>query len=268
MLRYLGWGPRRFGKHPMYIHQRANWEFFAVVRGRCGALYPEGGKTILCERRLWVFPPEVIHGWGGKKEEPCHVSVFHFGAAPPLLEKVARERGHLECELTTAEARRIQQLVTELRPHYERMTEKSLLVFESALLALSLLALKDISFDYAETKTGQSLRKVDAVLTWYSEHITEQPKLERVAGAMHLSVRHLRRLFWQARQEKPQQAFTRLRLQRAMELLSKSDIKLDAIAVKCGFSSASDFCRVFKSEHKISPDAWRRRVLPAYREPR
>ena len=52
-----------------------------------------------------------------------------------------------------------------------------------------------------------------------------------------------------------------------MELLSKSDLKLDAIAAKCGFSSASDFCRVFNSEHKISPDAWRRRMLPAYREP-
>ena len=268
MLRYLGSGARRFGKHPMYIHQRANWEFFAIVRGKTAPLFADGEHPALRERTLWVFPPQVAHGWAGKGTQPCHIAAFHFGAVPPLLEKIVHDHGHLEVALAAAEARRVQELAKLLRPHYEHMTEKSVLVFESALLELSLLAVKDIAFDRAETKSGHVLRKVEAVLTWYSEHITEQPKLERVAAAAHMSVRHLRRLFWQARSETPQQAFTRLRLQRAMELLSESDFKLDAIAAKCGFSSASDFCRVFKTQHKISPDAWRRQVLPAYREPR
>ena len=252
----------------MYVHERANWEFFAVVRGKCGVLYPNGAKPVLWERRLWVFPPEIAHGWAGRYDERCLIAVFHFGAVPPLLEKVVRENGHVECALSVAEARRVQELEKELQPHYHHMTERSMLVFERALLDLSLLALKDFSFEAAETKSALALRKVQAVLTWYAEHIAEQPKLERVADEAHVSVRHLRRLFWQVRQETPQQAFTRLRLQRAMELLSKSDFKLDAVAANCGFSSASDFCRVFKSQHKISPDAWRRQVLPAYQEPR
>ena len=60
---------------------------------------------------------------------------------------------------------------------------------------------------------------------------------------------------------------TKLRLQRALELLVNSSQTLDVIAGKCGFSSASDFCRVFKTQHKVSPDTWRREKLPEYAEP-
>lgn len=144
------------------------------------------------------------------------------------------------------------------------MTAQSVLVFDIAMLELALIALAGESFE--PLRGDVAVRKVEAVMTWYGEHMAEQPKLERVAAAVHLSVRHLRRLFWQARHQTPQQAFTALRLQRAMELLSNSDLKLDALAGKCGFSSASDFCRVFKANHKVSPDAWRREKLPDYRE--
>jgi len=69
----------------------------------------------------------------------------------------------------------------------------------------------------------------------------EQPKLDEVARAVNVSIRHLRRLFWQARQESPQAAFTRLRLERAMGLLSLSNLKLDAIAVSVGSPAAAIF---------------------------
>jgi AraC-like DNA-binding protein len=252
----------------MYVHRRTNWEFFAVVRGQCSVVVPEVDRLDLKERCLWVFPPDVAHGWAGQGAQSCAVAIFHFGTVPPLLEKVVRKKGWLERVLTATEARRIVELDRELRPHYQSMNEKSGLVFERALLELSLFALADMQFERTEPRREVALRKVESVLTWYNEHMAEQPKLELVADAVHVSVRHLRRLFWQARHETPQQAFTKLRLQRAMELLAESGQKLDAIAGKCGFSSASDFCRVFKSTHRVSPDAWRREKLPVYREPR
>lgn len=267
MLRYLGSGTRRFARYPMYVHERTNWEFFAVLRGDCYPVFPDGNGPRRSGPRLWVFPPGVPHGWNAASAQKGVVAVFHFGTVPPLLERTVLERKWFDRALTRTEVRQIEQLEKRLRPHYQHMTGKSLLVFEVGLLELSLLALAGETFDRPEPRGEAALRKVEAVLTWYGEHMAEQPKLERVAGAVHLSVRHLRRLFLQARHETPQLAFTKLRLQRAMELLSNSDEKLDAIAVKCGFSSASDFCRVFKAYHKVSPDSWRREKLPEYREP-
>jgi AraC family transcriptional regulator len=248
----------------MDVHQRTNWEFFAVLRGRCVPAFPSTPVAEAKAPRLWVFPPECAHGWRGGTSS---VVVFHFGTVPPILEKAVRARGWLEHALKPAEVRQVQQLERRLRPHYRRMTGKSLLHFEAALLELSLLALPEESCAPTESRGDLALHRVEGVLIWYGEHMAEQPKLESVAAAAHLSVRHLRRLFWQARHETPQQAFTKLRLQRAMEMLSNSGEKLEAIAGKCGFSSASDFCRVFKAYHKVSPDAWRRERLPDYREP-
>ncbi len=117
----------------------------------------------------------------------------------------------------------------------------------------------------AETVRGVALRKVEAALTWYAAHLTEQPKYDAVAHAIHVSERQLRRLFHQVRQESVHRAFTRVRLNRALELLSETNLKLEEIARRSGFSGAPDFCRVFKAHRKISPDAWRKHQLPAYR---
>ncbi len=250
----------------MYIHQRANWEFLAVVQGKCGALFPAAPAPALRRRFLWVFPPETAHGWKGQTSQACRVAIFHFGAVPSILDKLARARGHLERPLTASQAQRVLELHRELLPHYQHVTEKSLLIFEKALLELSLIVLEDVPFENSETKTGHAIRKVEASLTWYVEHIAAQPGLEQIAAAVHVSASHLRRLFWQARQESPQKAFAALRVQRAMELLSHTNLKLDAIASRCGFSSGSDFCRVFKNHQHISPDAWRKKQFPSYRE--
>ena len=267
VLRYLTTGLRHFGLQPMYVHQRSNWEFFAVLQGKCGPVFPGKQTPVLHQRHLWVLPPENAHGWIGHGVQRCRVAVFHFGTVPLVLDKTARARGHLERPLATSQVQRLLELQKELRPHYEHVTEKSLLIFEKALLELSLLALEDVPFETTETKADRAIRKVESSLTWYIEHIALQPRLEQVADAVHVSVSHLRRLFWQARKESPQKAFARLRVQRAIELLSHSDLKLEMIAARCGFSSSCDFCRVFKHHQGISPDAWRKKQLAPYQEP-
>lgn len=259
MLRYLGTGWRRFGLHPMYVHRRVNWEFCAVLDGRCGAVV-EGQSTTLRSRHLWLFPPDTAHGWAGAGPETCEVAVFHFGHVPDLLQRQAGGRAWLDRPLNAAQVRQIRQMAADLQPHYERMTGKSLLVFERALLDLALLMLEDVPgpADPMEGETG--VRKVEAALAWHAEHMSDQPKVDVVARAVHMSVRHLRRLFQVVRDESPLDAFTRQRLHRAMELLAHTPARLDEVARQCGFASTSDFCRVFQAHQKTSPGAWRRRL--------
>jgi AraC family transcriptional regulator len=267
MLRYLGSGIRRFGMYPVPAHQRVDWEFFAVVGGRCGSVLADTKTPVFRDRHLWIFPPETAHGWAAPRTARCRVAVFHFSHVPPLLERIARERGYIDRSLNAAQVRQVTEWERELRAPFQHATQKSQLIFDKVLLELSLLALEPLTFERFETQPNLALHKVETSLRWYSEHMSEQPKLEHVAQAVHISPSHLRRLFWQVRRENPLRAFTRLRLARAAELLAGSTEKIDAIASRCGFSSASDFCRVFKANHKISPDTWRREKLPAYVEP-
>jgi AraC family transcriptional regulator len=195
------------------------------------------------------------------------VAVFHYSHVPPLLERIARERGYIDRSLNAAQIRQVAAWERELRAPFRYATPKSQLIFDKVLLELSLLALEPLTFERFETQPNLAVHKVEASLRWYSEHMSEQPKLEHVAQAVHISPSHLRRLFWQVRQESPLRAYTKLRLARATELLAGSTEKIDAIAGRCGFSSASDFSRVFKANLKISPDTWRRDKLPPYVEP-
>ncbi len=65
-------------------------------------------------------------------------------------------------------------------------------------------------------------------------------------------------MFHDVRKKSPQMVFTQLRIQRAMELLARTDYKMETIALECGFASNTDFSRVFKKHRGTNPDAWRR----------
>ena len=266
MLRYLGHGSRQFGLRPVYIHRRANWEFFVVLSGRCGPLFEEEGVAQLASARMWVFPPQTAHGWAGSGSSTCDVGVFHYAAVPEPLERSVGEGGFIAVDLTPPQVRSLRKLVAELKPHVEKMTARSILVFQRALIDLSLIALDAVAPNPREIRSDFAMRKTESVLAWFADHMQQKPKLEAAAQAESLSVRHLRRLFQEARGESPQKAFTRLRVQRAMELLAQSERKLEDIVEVCGFSSSSDFCRVFKAWRGLSPHRWRQEVLRSCNE--
>jgi AraC-like DNA-binding protein len=156
MLRYLSGGVRRFGTMPIGPHSRLNWEFYAVVKGRCGVLLESGEKLPLRANCLWVFPPH---------------------------------------------------------------------------------------------------------------HVREQPGMEEVAAAVHVSSSHLRRLFVTVRHQSPRAVLVNAQIEIAMRLLAGSDLKIESVAAEAGFTSARDFSRVFSARKGCSPSEWRRKVQPPYVEP-
>jgi len=257
MLQYLTFGDRQFGRHPMPPHSRLNWEFYAVIKGRCAPLFPAGPDLSLQERQLWVFPPETIHGWKGDPRAECAVVCFHFAFVPSPLRELAQARRYQQCDLNEAQASRLLSLAQELRPHFEQPTNMSHLIFQRALLELTLLALSNVKEEPLPELSQTMGHKVDAAIAWYLEHLAEAPGVDEVARKLHVSVSNLRHIFMLTLHEGPQSVFKRLRLQRAMELMSESNLKLETVAEQCGYSNASDFSRAFSREFKLSPRAWR-----------
>ena len=82
--------------------------------------------------------------------------------------------------------------------------------------------------------------------------------LDDVADAMFISKYHLCHLFSKYVEFPFNVYLTRLRLKHACDYLSNTKMRISEIAEKCGFSSATYFCNVFKKEHGISPLAYRK----------
>src|SRR5205823_6870558 len=97
-------------------------------------------------------------------------------------------------------------------------------------------------------------------MNWFRQHLRDNPSLDDVAKAAHISPSHLRRMFREIGDVSPSDAMQEIKLQKAVRLLSESDAKIDAVATESGFSSASVFCRNFKIHKRCTPAEWRRRL--------
>lgn len=268
MLRYLGVGPRQFGLYPLKPIARMNWEFFAVLRGRVAPLTDGATPKPLTGETLWVTAPGSAHTWAGDGPRRAHIAVFHFGSVPAPLEAAVRIHGQLAVHLTPNELRRVAVLARELQGDYKQPTRLSNLVYEAALLELSLLVLRKLPDGKAPPIADQAERTVAAAIAWYADHVRTNPSTVEVARTVHVSPSTLRRLFHRVRGERPARVFSRIQLEKGMRLMTETNLKLEGIAEECGFTSTSDFCRAFKAFTQVTPTVWRQTILPPPRAAR
>lgn len=262
MLRYLGFGERRFGQFPMKAIVRKNWEFFAVIEGRCAPVgAPNSPPPVLFERTFWVFPPGCAHVWTSTKRGAAQVAVFHFGSVPARLAAAVREHGSLQLTLKPDECRRLAELARQLQADFHEPNLLSNLVFQGALIELTLLALRKLPEREAPLPQSYAKQLVEAATSWFADNVRSNPTLEEISRRVHVSPSTLRRAFRNEVQERPVRVFARIQVETAMRLMTETTLKLDTIAGECGYSSTSDFCRAFKAHTKTTPHAWRRTIL-------
>ena len=256
MLIYAGTGERRYGDTPLAPQRRRAWEFQAVLKGKIGALLP-GGPQPVKARSLWIFPPGHCHGWVGEKNRGAQVAVFHFLSAPELLTRLLDRQGFLEIALDQGSLHQISEITAKVRRYWNHPSPGMMICYEQALLALSLIGVEAFEADTVKQRESYPKSRVNAAILWYADRMTENPAFPQVARAVGVSTAHLRRLFHEVLQASPKQIMDQLRFQRALQLMSDPEIKLEEVGFQCGFTSASVFSRAFKSKFGASPQAWR-----------
>jgi AraC family transcriptional regulator len=91
----------------------------------------------------------------------------------------------------------------------------------------------------------------------------DNPDLSVISAFACLSVPQLVRQFKAVFHTTPHQYLTRIKLERAAELLKHTDKPVHEITWLCGFEDVSAFCRAFKSAFGIQPGNFRRETLSA-----
>lgn len=265
MLRYLGLGKRHYGEHPMPPHPRLNWEFLAVSRGKIAPYARDGDPCAPVDNTLWLFPPGVVHGWAGEAGKTCELIVIHYSIVPEAVAKLATKHGHLETKLRPRDLARLRRIAAALKRHYWKPTVETDLLAQRALMDMCLLVLRDYQERRRQQVTGGSYSRVVAAEEWLRAHLAENPAVDGAADAVGLSVSQLYRLFTRVRKESPQKVLNRIKIERAMELLGKTNAKLERVALESGFTTASNLCRAFKAAKGRSPTAWRSETFIQYK---
>lgn len=92
------------------------------------------------------------------------------------------------------------------------------------------------------------------------DRLSEDITLDELAAEARLSPFHFARMFKQSVGVPPRVYLTRLRVERASELLEKTDFTVTEIAQEVGYSSNQVLARVFLKHRHMSPSDYRRTV--------
>lgn len=113
---------------------------------------------------------------------------------------------------------------------------------------------------FAPAKGGLSLWAKRRCLELMREQLSEDISLDELAAEAQLSPFHFARMFKESVGVPPRVYLTRLRIEKACELLEHTDLSISDIALEVGYSSSQVLARVFLKHQRLSPSDYRKAV--------
>ncbi len=98
---------------------------------------------------------------------------------------------------------------------------------------------------------------VKLVEEYIREHYMEELSLDKLAGVVFLSPKYLSSIFIQVTGTSLNKYIKNVRMEKAKELLIKTNMKISDICQKVGYSYVSYFCRSFQEHFGATPEKYR-----------
>jgi AraC-like DNA-binding protein len=92
---------------------------------------------------------------------------------------------------------------------------------------------------------------------YLKEHLEESLDMKKLVKELAISYSKFRKLFKQMTGQSPNQYHMNLRLDKAKELLSTTNLNITEVAYQLGFDSVFYFSKLFKKKNKVSPKVYR-----------
>ena len=109
----------------------------------------------------------------------------------------------------------------------------------------------------SESNRGLSKYQLQKITDYISAHLNQNISLSQLAGIINLSQYHFSRLFKQSTGITPHQYLTQCRIDKAKQLLSKTELTITDITFKIGLNNHSSFTRLFRKYVGTTPKSFR-----------
>ena len=178
-----------------------------------------------------------------------------------VLEPAYRRRHKFESHLLLDRTglAKVESIVKNMRQEI-RMKKTG---FKAVLLGDLIQLIIYLSRRYSEdikTSKSQSILRVAEMIGWLEQNYAKSWKISDLAKLLCVSDGHLHRIFKEATGQSPIDYLLKLRLQRAMELLSGTHLSITEIAFSTGFNDSNYFTRQFKKVVGVTPCTYRRQL--------
>lgn len=257
----------RYMPDTLGFHMHDNLELTLITEGRM--LYIVDGNFVEARPGDVVFFGSYIpHAWIPDRSAPVNVIEITFKAdfterfkiqGSPIASRLAA--GNLkflrfpavsEQEKDTDPAIRVRRIAAELQNRLFGYQFSAAL--ELNLLLLTLLRRMGSLPEKSEPGQSQVIR---SAREYIAAHLSENPGLSEIAASVYVTPHHLSYLFKKQVGIGIADYMNRQKILRTAELLSESELSILDIALRSGFTSKSNFYRVFKEYYGITPQQMR-----------
>ncbi len=145
------------------------------------------------------------------------------------------------------------QEFTDKRPYHQKIIRLHVQAIVLELLRRD--ASLPIEEDYQ--MKGTNMSQIAAALDYVNKNYDRQMKAAELAEICNMSETHFRRIFESYINMSPMDYVNLIRIQKACELMKKTNDSMDTIAVRCGFTTTSTFNRNFRKFLDTSPYQWK-----------
>ncbi|MBQ8310261.1 MAG: helix-turn-helix transcriptional regulator [Clostridia bacterium] len=101
--------------------------------------------------------------------------------------------------------------------------------------------------------------RLTPAMEYLKKYYTTDVDNSTLASKCYIGEEHFRKLFKKTYGMSPKQYVIHLRLNRAKQLLAEGTMKINEIAIRCGFSNPYHFTRMFKEKNNETPSAFMER---------
>ncbi len=230
------------------LHWHEHLEIHYVISGeseiRCG-----DSRIALAAGDTLVINSAQVHQWlGGHYQYICVI-------LPPSFTE--HREAIFETHIRDEE---IGVLMGKMLTAYEGNEPHKDLVYKGcAYLLLAYLHEKYTDKLIRNTQEYLSQKKgLNRVIQYLHDNFTQDVSLDQMAEMLYVSKYHFCHLFKEETGKTLKEYVNDLRINRAVDLLSSTDMSMTGIADVCGFNDSNYFSRVFRQVMGVSPSAFKR----------
>ena len=234
-----------------YYHTHDFYELIYVYQGRGGQYLPDEKEPLeMGEGDLCLLTPGKIHAMMPASENDIVLKLI----LPGNVFKGLMERFETDGAKAWAQKLLMEGLLEEM---YRKEGCQRLVV--DSLLNLLFVSLERTVMEYRQ---GGFLYAVSD----YIRKNLPDACLKDVADDMGYSPRHMGRKIMEASGGSFSDLLTRIRLQRAAELLQDTHLPVEAVARECGYQTTSGFYKGFIKIYGMAPGEYRARALKQFNQ--
>jgi AraC-like DNA-binding protein len=128
----------------------------------------------------------------------------------------------------------------------------------SITLFVELLIFLSRSYSTCEVLDTRKIQRIGEAVSFIENNLSEPLTVAQLAEKAQCTTNQLREIFHRAYGIPPLEYLTRVRVNRAMDLLRDSDLTVTRIAFDCGFNDSNYFTRTFRKHTGSTPSAYRK----------